>query len=127
MARPSGGGKGVGGKGLGVRAGKGIGKGLIRRRQRKILKDTIHGISKGEIKRMARRGGVKRISAQIYEDTRAALRDYLTGVLKDVVIYTEHANRKTVTVADVVFALRRRGRPIYGFGEDRRAWGIGGK
>ena len=30
--------------------------------------------------------------------------------------YTEHARRKTVTALDVVYALKRQGRTIYGFG-----------
>ena len=30
--------------------------------------------------------------------------------------YTEHAKRKTVTAMDVVYALKRQGRTLYGFG-----------
>jgi hypothetical protein len=37
-----------------------------------------------------------------------------TKVLRDCVTFVEHANRKTVTTVDVVFALKRIGRPIYG-------------
>ena len=47
----------VGGKG-----GKGLGKGGAKR-HRKILRDNIQGITKPAIRRLARRGGVKRISA----------------------------------------------------------------
>lgn len=36
-------------------------------------------------------------------------------ILRDVVTYTEYRNHKTVTIHDVLFALRRIGRPIYGF------------
>ena len=32
------------------------------------------------------------------------------------VTYTEHAKRKTVTAMDVVYALKRQGRTLYGFG-----------
>jgi histone H4 len=32
------------------------------------------------------------------------------------VTYTEHAKRKTVTSLDVVYALKRQGRVLYGFG-----------
>ena len=39
----------------------------------------------------------------------------LDNVLRDAVTYTEHAGRKTVTTVDVVFALKRQGRTIYGF------------
>ena len=32
------------------------------------------------------------------------------------VTYCEHAKRKTVTAMDVVYALKRQGRTLYGFG-----------
>lgn len=64
---------------------------------------------------MARRGGVKRISSGIYEDVRKAMRARLEVILKDCTIFLDHAQRKTVTVSDVIFALRRLGKPIYGF------------
>ncbi|ODM87535.1 Histone H4 [Orchesella cincta] len=35
---------------------------------------------------------------------------------QDAVTYTEHAKRKTVTAMDVVYALKRQGRTLYGFG-----------
>ncbi|KAK4130669.1 histone-fold-containing protein [Trichocladium antarcticum] len=85
------------------------------KRHRKILRDTIFGITKPAIRRLARRGGVKRISAQIYDDTRSALKDRLTMILRDCVAFVEYRNAKTVTVNDVIFALKRIGKPIYGF------------
>ena len=65
---------------------------------------------------MARRGGVKRISSFVYDDSRQVLKGFLEGIVKDTVTYTEHARRKTVTAMDVVYALKRQGRTIYGFG-----------
>ena len=44
------------------KGGKGLGKGGAKR-HRKILRDNIQGITKPAIRRLARRGGVKRISA----------------------------------------------------------------
>jgi histone H3/H4 len=40
----------------------------------------------------------------------------LFQVIRDSVTYTEHAKRKTVTALDVVYALKRSGRTLYGFG-----------
>ena len=85
------------------------------KRHRKILRDNIQGITKPAIRRLARRGGVKRISGLVYEETRGVLKVFLEHVIKDAVTYTEHAHRKTVTAMDVVYALKRQGRPIYGF------------
>ncbi|KAK3390571.1 histone-fold-containing protein [Podospora didyma] len=92
-----------------------LGKGVGAKRHRKVAKDCIRGITKPTIRRLARRGGVKRISGAIYDDVRHALKDRLTTIIRDVVTFTEYRNRKTVTVNDVIFALRRLGRPIYGF------------
>ncbi|CAM8889901.1 unnamed protein product [Rhodiola kirilowii] len=54
---------------------------------------------------------MKRISGLIYEETRGVLKIFLENVT-----YTEHARRKTVTAMDVVYALKRQGRTLYGFG-----------
>ena len=50
---------------LGGKGGKGLGKGGAKR-HRKILRDNIQGITKPAIRRLARRGGVKRISASTF-------------------------------------------------------------
>ena len=97
------------------KGGKGLGKGGAKR-HRKILRDNIQGITKPAIRRLARRGGVKRISGLIYEETRGVLKSFLENVIRDAVTYTEHAKRKTVTAMDVVYALKRQGRTLYGFG-----------
>jgi histone H4 len=116
------------------KGGKGLGKGGAKR-HRKILRDNIQGITKPAIRRLARRGGVKRISGLIYEETRGVLKIFLesesarlsaakelnadmyssqSDVIRDSVTYTEHAKRKTVTSLDVVYALKRQGRTLYG-------------
>ena len=98
-------------------------------------------MTKGAIRRLARRGGVKRISglstllsripmpsesilmltplsrvATVYEETRGVLKVFLQNVIRDAVVYTEHRRQKTVTAMDVVHALKRQGRTLYGFG-----------
>ncbi|RMZ55557.1 hypothetical protein APUTEX25_000140 [Auxenochlorella protothecoides] len=88
------------------KGGKGLGKGGAKR-HRKVLRDNIQGITKPAIRRLARRGGVKRISGLIYEETRGVLKVFLENV---------PARRKTVTAFDVVYALKRQGRTLYGFG-----------
>ncbi|CAN7949952.1 unnamed protein product, partial [Ixodes pacificus] len=93
------------------KGGKGLGKGGAKR-HRKVLRDNIQGITKPAIRRLARRGGVKRISGLIYEETRGVLKVFLENVIRDAVTYTEHAKRKTVTAMDVVYALKRQGRVL---------------
>ena len=91
------------------------GKQKPKRHGNQIVKPTIMGITKPAIRRLARRGGVKRISTEIYDSTRLLLRTFLENVVKDSVTYTESAQRKTVTALDVVYALKRQGKTLYGF------------
>lgn len=95
--------------------GKGLGKSGAKR-HRKILRDNIQGITKPAIRRLCRRGGVKRISGLVYEETRGVIKVFLESVVRDAVTYTEHAKRKTVTAMDIVYALKRQGKILYGFG-----------
>ena len=61
--------------------GLGLGKGIaVRHRIKRIPRDTIMGITKSDIRRLARRGGVKRISGSVYDTTREALRGFLREV-----------------------------------------------
>ena len=99
--------------GLG-KGGKGLGMGGIKC-HRKVLRDSIQGITKPAIRRLARRGGIKCISDLIYEETRDILKVFLENVIRDAVTYTEHAKRKTVTTMDVIYALKRQGRTLHGF------------
>ncbi|KAE8244563.1 hypothetical protein A4X13_0g6488, partial [Tilletia indica] len=41
---------------------------------------------------------------------------FLRSVISDSIVYTDHARRKTVTSLDVIYALKRRGRTLYGYG-----------
>jgi histone H4 len=102
--------------GKGGKGGKGYGKVGAKRHGKKTNKEVILGITKPAIRRLARRGGVKRISALIYDEARTVLRTFLENVVRDSVTYTEHARRKTVVAMDVVYALKRQGRSLYGFG-----------
>lgn len=110
-------------------SGKGKGKGKGKSKRQIIGRDVVSGITKPAIRRLARRGGVKRISGLVYEEMRyqveyhpgkprhlGVLPEFLNKVIHDAVAYTEHSRRKTVTSMDVVYALKRQGRTLYGFG-----------
>lgn len=85
-------------------------------RHKKVLKDNVQGITKPAIRRLARRGGVKRISGMIYEETRGVLKLFLDGIIKDAITYTQYSGRQTVYASDVALALKRNGRTLYGHG-----------
>lgn len=98
-------------------SGKGKGKGYLgAKRHGKKNKEAIQGITKNDIRRLARRGGVKRLSVLMHEETRGVLLVFLEDIIRDSIAFTEHARRKTVTAMDVVYALKRQGRALYGFG-----------
>ena len=67
------------------------------------------------VRRLARRGGAKRISARLYEEARGIMKNFVTGLVKDSEAYTENGKRNTVSAMDVVHALRKRGRFLYGY------------
>ena len=104
-------GHGKSGKGI----GKGVGKIAAKRNSRKSSRPLLEGITKPAIRRLARRGGVKRISYLIYEYSREILKHFLEGVIRDAITYTEHGGRKTVTTMDVIHAMKRQGKALLGF------------
>ena len=56
-----------------------------------------------------------RISGNIYEEVRGILKTFLEEVIKDIAIFCQYNERRTVTTIDVIYALKRHGRHLYGF------------
>ena len=73
------------------------------------------GVTKPAIRRLARRGGIKRIAGITYEETRGNLKANLEAVLGDATTVASSRNRhnKTYTFADIQYALKRQGRTLY--------------
>ena len=94
---------------------KGLGKGGAKR-HREVLRDDIQEVARPEVRRLARRGGVKRVSGLICERIGGVLEVFVENVIRDAIACTEQAKRMTVTAMDVVYALGTRGRALYGFG-----------
>lgn len=88
------------------------------RHGKKVQRDAIKGITGPAIRRLARRGGVKRIAGTVYEETRGVLKVFLENLVLNALVYTEYGHRKTVTPSDVVRSLRRANRTLYGFEDD---------
>ena len=53
----------------------------------------------------------------MHYEVQGVLKVFLEDIIRDAVTYAEHANRKTVTAMDIVNALRRKGKTLYGFGQ----------
>ncbi|KAI5189562.1 histone H4 [Nematocida sp. AWRm77] len=103
----------VAGRGKG---GKGLGKGSAKR-HRKTPPQT--SISKPAIRRLARRGGVKRVSATVYDEINSMSRKYLENVINHAITYCNHGKRKTVSCQDVLYALKKQGVTLIGFGSTK--------
>eukprot|EP01084_Bolivina_argentea_P142326 250052_1 len=90
--------------------GKSAGAG---KRVKKVLKANASSVSQGSIRRLARRGGVKRIAGTLYEEVRGVLNGFVEKVVHGATAYAEHSKRKTVTALDVVQSLKREGKLLY--------------
>ena len=66
--------------------------------------------------RIARRGGVKRMSDTVHTEMRNLLRNFVSELVQDAMVYTEYSRRRTMSAMDVVYALKHKGRmTLYGY------------
>jgi len=96
--------------------GKQASKGKAKRLTGKTAYKRGNQITKGALRRLARRGGVKRISNNSYDSVREFCDLMLVKVTRDSIVYAEAARRVTVTAMDVVYALKKNGKTLYGYG-----------
>lgn len=78
----------------------------------KRTKEPIEGITKGSIKRLAKRAGAPRVTSTLYGDLRQVIVEHLREILKTVTVYAVHADRKTASASDVISAARLAGHPL---------------
>ncbi|CAD8145345.1 unnamed protein product [Paramecium pentaurelia] len=72
-------------------------------------------ISNGDIRRLARRGGVKRISSDVYELSKLYMKLYISNILRDSMIYANYSGRATILADDICRAAKRAGQTAIGF------------
>merc|ERR1711881_439766 len=84
------------------------------KRNKKVLRGNLKSIAKPALRRLARRAGVKRISAPIYEDSRTLLKVFIDSVVYYAIMYKDCLGRKTISLKDIVMALKRRGNMLIG-------------
>jgi histone H4 len=83
-------------------------------RDERLLPEGL--ITNGAIRRLARRGGVKRISYTTHHEVRNYIDELLEKLVRDSLTYAEHSRRLTISAMDVVYALKKNGRVLYGYG-----------
>ena len=75
------------------------------------------GIGRANVRRLAKRAGVQRVSDDgVIEQFREAGVSFIYEVVKHSVTFAEYNKRITITIPDVIHALKIIGRPIYGYG-----------
>src|SRR5437868_1844917 len=74
-------------------------------KHRKLIRDSIQGITKPAIRRLCRRAEVLRINGMVYEEIRGIMKVYMEEILRNAVTFTEHDRRKTVQEEDLDAAL----------------------
>ena len=114
------------------KSGVGSGRGMMGKKAANPLRRHGMGMMKGgarrvggcagfpttnDLRRLARRGGVKRIGDGTHEEAFTALRCFLKKIIRDAALYVEHAHRKTVTPLDIVLAAKRNEISLYGYGD----------
>ena len=66
-------------------------------------------IAKAGLRRLARRGGIKRVQSKLYPELRGALNEYLNKVSYDAAVLATHGNRKTIKAIDICYAMKKYG------------------
>lgn len=74
-----------------------------------ILKDSIQGVTKNDIKRLCYRAAVKRIGGLVYEEIRNVITVYLEEIMKDAIVFMENSRYHTLREKDVAAALEIHG------------------
>ncbi len=74
-------------------------------RHRKVIRDSVQGITKPALKRICRRAGVKRISGSMYEEMRGVMKVFMENILKTSIIFMEHSRRKTLLIEDLDISM----------------------
>ena len=100
-------------KGRSKKSDSGAGKAGAKR-HKKMFANSIKGITKPALRRLARRAGCKRVSAQIFESARDVCKAFCESVVFYALMYKDCFKRSTISLKDVNFALRKRGYQVLG-------------
>ncbi len=75
------------------------------RRHRRVLRDTIQGITKDAIQRIAFKAGIKSLGGLMYEEIRSVMKVWLDDVIRVANNYLEYYRKKTINEGMVSAAL----------------------
>lgn len=82
--------------------------------------ESLTGIGKAGLRRVARRAGIERQAAKFFDEARKSLCLFLKEGLWFILIFVRHARRQTVRVEDLQQGLKRsHGMTLYGYNEPK--------
>ncbi len=94
--------------------------GAAHARHRRVIRDSIQGITKPAIRRLARKAGIKRIGGNVYEEVRGIIKVEIENILKDTIILIDNKHKKTISGDDVRLAIRVSKNKNLTFNESRK-------
>ena len=74
---------------------------------------SSRSIGRNDVRRIARRGGTKRMRAGFTEEVNTQLRDYLRKLVHDATAIVDMRGKKTVRLEDVLHVLQKNGQTMY--------------
>lgn len=73
------------------------------------IEDPINGFKNIQIRRLAYRAGAERIESDTYDCVRQVISEQVNDLLRKILVFTTHTDRKTVTLDDLEGALESKG------------------
>lgn len=80
-------------------------------------KGTPGRLTKGTLRRLCRRGGIRTVTQTTYPLLEVAARDFLINLLRRAMLVCRHGNRSVIRTSDVAYAAENIGRPLLGISE----------
>lgn len=93
---------------------KTVGSVGLRNKNKTKLRQVV-GFKGPTLRRLARRGGVKRISNKVYDTVNGVAVNLLEDIVRSSMIVSNHAGRKMISLKDVLYTLNQKNSSLYGF------------
>lgn len=84
------------------------------------IEDPITGFKSIQIRRLAYRAGAERIESDTYDCVRQVISEQVSDLLRNILVFTTHTDRKTVTLEDLEGALESKGKFLMAGGNTAR-------
>lgn len=80
--------------------------------------ETLEGLTKAAIHRIAQKAGATYVSSEIYDKVRKVVMDFLLKVIRRAALYVQQARKVTVSQDDILMSLETEYKKVYTSGHD---------